>query len=173
VIAPDWDSAAADNGRGDLLASVRFAQDRAEPGDGLVVVGWSMGGVAAAGLAVNAAQHDVIIRHTICLAGAFMAADPISGRVPATDLPGSAAPSPFTLLHGLGDDVVPVSASREFAAALEKHQWPVESVELDADHASIAGAGYDPVAGRYFPADDPGTLAVAADVADRIAAVFR
>ncbi|GFG48680.1 esterase [Mycolicibacterium agri] len=172
VLAPDWNSAADDNGRGDLLASVRFAQDRAQ-NDSLVVVGWSMGGVAAAGLAINAAQHDVRIRHTVCLAGAFMAADPISGRVPATDMPGSAEPSPFTLLHGVGDDVVPVSASREFAAVLEKHQWPVESAELDADHASIAGAGYDPVAGRYFPAEDPGTLAVAADVADRIASVCR
>jgi hypothetical protein len=43
-------------------------------------------------------------------------------------------------------------------------------VELDADHASIAGATYDPAAGRYSAADDSATLAVAADVAARIAA---
>ncbi len=51
------------------------------------------------------------------------------------------------------------------------HGWPVELVELDADHASIAGAGYDSVAGRYNAAEDDESLAVAADVAARIAAV--
>ncbi len=65
---------------------------------------------------------------------------------------------------------MPISASRAFAADLEENGWPVDMVELDADHASIAGAAYDPAAGRYSAADDSATLAVAADVAARIAA---
>jgi hypothetical protein len=45
--------------------------------------------------------------------------------------------------------------------------------ELNADHASIAGATYDPGAGRYSAAEDAETLAIAADVAARIAAIAR
>jgi predicted esterase len=170
VVAPDWDSHADDQGRGDLLESVHFAQQRGSHADGLVLVGWSMGGLAAAGLTVNARRFDIRLRHTVCLAGAFMATDPITGRQPASDLPDAGARLPFTLLHGVADDVVPVTASRDFATALQKHGWSADVVELDADHASIAGAAYDPVAGRYSAADDAGTLAVAAEVAARIAA---
>ncbi len=170
VVAPDWDSQADDNGRDDLLRSARFAQQRRSRADGLVVVGWSMGGLAAAGLTVDADRLDVRVRHTVCLAGAFMATDPISGDVPARRLAGEDR-SPFTLLHGVADDVVPVAASHDFAGELRRHGWPVEMVEINADHASIAGAAYDPVAGRYSAADDAETLAVALDVASRISAV--
>jgi dienelactone hydrolase len=171
VVAPDWDSQVDDRGRGDLLRSLLFAQRMGARTESLTLVGWSMGGLAAAGLTVQASRHDVCLRHTVCLAGAFMALDPISGREPASELAGSGPQSPFTLLHGINDDVVPISASRRFAADLEQHGWPVELVELDADHASIAGACYDPVAGRYNAAEDHESLAVAADVADRIAAL--
>jgi dienelactone hydrolase len=170
VVAPDWDSQADDNGRDDLLRSARFTQQRQSRADGIVVVGWSMGGLAAAGLTVDAGRLDVRVRHTVCLAGAFMATDPISGDAPVRRLAG-ADRSPFTLLHGTADDVVPVAASRDFAGELERHGWPVELVEINADHASIAGAAYDPVAGRYSAADDAETLAVASDVASRISAV--
>ena len=101
-----------------------------------------------------------------------MATDPISGDVPARGLPGADGRSPFTLLHGTADDVVPVSASRDFANDLSRHGWPVEVVEINADHASIACACYDAVAGRYSAADDAETLAVATDVASRIAATW-
>ena len=171
VVVPDWNSQADDRGRDDLLQSVGFARQRVAPTDGFVLAGWSMGGVAAAGLTIHSRRLDIHLRHTICLAGAFMAADPITGREPAIDLASSGERSPFTLLHGTADDVVPISASRDFAAELEQHGWPVEVVELNADHASIAGATYDAVAGRYSAAGDPVTLAVAADVAARIAAV--
>jgi dienelactone hydrolase len=170
VVVPDWDSHSDDGGRGDLIQSVHFAQGRDAHGDGLTLVGWSMGGVAAAGLTLHAIRLDVRLRHTVCLAGAFAATDPISGDRPATALADSGPPSPFTLLHGIGDDVVPVSASRQFATALEQHGWPVQLVELDADHGSIAGARYDQAADRYSAADDPRTLAVVVDVAARIAA---
>jgi dienelactone hydrolase len=171
VVVPDWDSHADDRGRADLLRSVQFAQRRGADGDALTLVGWSMGGLAAAGLTIHASRLDVRLRQTVCLAGAFMAADPISGREPAADLQSGGTHSPFTLLHGLGDDVVPISTSRRFATDLDHHGWPVQLVELDADHGSIAGATYDPVADRYHAAEDSETREIAADVAARIAAL--
>jgi dienelactone hydrolase len=171
VVVPDWNSHADDGGRADLLRSVRFARERVDDPDGLVLVGWSMGGVAAAGLTIEAQRADVGFAHTVCLAGAFMVTDPIFGRVPATQLKRDARPCPFTLLHGRFDDVIPVAVTHEFASALRRNQWPVEVVELPADHGSIAGARYDSAADRYAAADDAQTLAVAADVAARIAAL--
>lgn len=169
VVVPDWSSRGDDGGRADLLASVRFARERAADADRLVLVGWSMGGAAAAGLAIHAGRYDVCFSHVVCLAGAFMVPDPISGSEPAAGLPGDRR-CPITLLHGTFDDVVPVTASREFAAALAHHRWPVELGELSADHGSIAGADYDTEADRYAAATDRHTLTVAAQVADRIAA---
>ena len=171
VVAPDWDSHAADGGRADLLQSVDFARKRTEEPDRLVLVGWSLGGAAAAGLTLHASEFDVAFAHTLCLAGAFMARDPIAGGRVDEGLSGGGVGAPFTLLHGIDDDVVPVEASRTFAAMLDRIGWPVEVVELATDHGAIAGATYDPAADGYSPAEDAATLAVAGDVAARIAAV--
>ena len=172
VIVPDWDSHGDDGGRSDLLRSVHFARERVADPDGLVLVGWSMGGLAAAGLTIQARRLSIGFAHTVCLAGAFMVADPIFGRVPATQLRGGARRSPFTLLHGISDGVIPVAVSHDFASALRHNDWPVQVVELSADHGSIAGATYGTIADRYSAAEDPQTLTVAAEVAARIAAVF-
>jgi dienelactone hydrolase len=150
------------------LRSARFARQQAG-GYGIVLVGWSMGGVAAAGLTMHAGEFNVPVRHTVCLAGAFMAPDPITASHLPAELP--AHRSAFTLLHGAADDVVPAEVSRSFAATLNDNRWPVEFVELPADHGSIAGATYDRALDRYSAADDPQVLALAADVAGRIAAV--
>ncbi|MFG1932832.1 alpha/beta hydrolase family protein [Mycobacterium sp. NPDC048908] len=170
VAVPDWNSHAADGGRRDLLGSVEFVAQRFGP-DAFSLVGWSLGGAAAAGLAINAGEFDVSVAHTICLAGAFMARSPITGAPLPTQLPNN--PSPFTLLHGAADDVVPVEVSRSFAATMRDNGWPVEFVELATDHGAIAGASYDRAADRYVAADDPDVLAVAADVARRIASAAR
>jgi dipeptidyl aminopeptidase/acylaminoacyl peptidase len=79
--------------------------------------------------------------------------------------------APFTLLHGLRDDVVPVETSRSFARDLRRIGWPVDVVELDTDHGAIAGARYDAANDRYLAADDARTRTVVRDVAARIAAV--
>ncbi len=171
VVAPDWNSHADDGGRADLLGSLEFTRKRAD--DGIVLVGWSLGGAAAAGVTLSQSQSGISIRHTVCLAGAFMAPDPISGQVLADMLSADHIGAPFTLLHGVNDDAVPVSASREFAARLEKVGWPVEVVELAADHGSIAGADYDPVADRYVPGTTEHSRQVGAEVAARIAATLR
>ena len=171
VVVPDWDSHAADGGRADLLASAAFCSQFVGT-DGLTLVGWSMGGVAAAGLTVHSGQFGVPLVHTVCLAGAFMARDPISGTHVNDALTRHDASVPFTLLHGIRDDVVPVSASRLFAAELEQVGWPVQVVELDTDHGAIAGARYDAQGDQYLPAQDASTRSTAGNVAARIAATM-
>ncbi len=172
VVAPDWNSHADDGGRADLLASVDLARTCAGADDGIVLVGWSLGGAAAAGLTLAAARFEVALAHTICLAGAFVAADPISGRRVSDELSPGPGGSPFTLLHGGHDEMVPVTAGRDFAARLLRAGWPVDLVELDADHGSIAGARYDRAADRFEAATGGRTLEVAGEVAARIAATF-
>lgn len=169
VVAPDWNSHADDGGRGDLLRSLDFTRNFAGEPDGIVLVGWSMGGVAAAAVTL---YGDARLAHTVCLAGAFMVPDPIFGRR-VNDVSPDRVGTPFTLLHGVADDVVPATASREFAEGLERAGWPVELVELAADHGSIAGADYDPVADRYEPGTSEEALRVAGEVAARIAATLR
>lgn len=171
VVAPDWDSHADDGGRAELLQSLRFTRGWIDQPDRLILVGWSLGGLAAAALTLRAAQFGARVAHTVCLAGAFMLADPFSGKPLCAEPPVDEHPTPFTLLHGSADDAVPVAASRGFAAALERSEWPVRLIELAADHGSIVGARYDPATDRYAPAEGPGTTAVAAEVAARIAAV--
>jgi dienelactone hydrolase len=169
VIAPDWDYYAGDGGRADLLGSVQFARERVDDPDGLVLAGWSMGGLAAAGLTVRAQRLGMAFAHTVCLAGAFMVRDPIFHELPAAKLTDGAQRSPFTLVHGVADRVIGTSVAHDFAVVLRRHDWPVRVVELPADHGSIAGAVYDASNGRYCAATDPETLAVAADVAAHIA----
>ncbi len=173
VVAPDWNSHADDGGRADLLHSLDFARNVVATDAALVLVGWSLGGCAAAGLTLDAARFDLSLAHTVCLAGAFMVPDPISGHPPTDMLSADRVGAPFTLLHGLADDAVPVAASRDFAARLEKVGWPVEVVELVADHGSIAGADYDARADRYVPGASEHSRQVRAEVAARIAATLR
>jgi pimeloyl-ACP methyl ester carboxylesterase len=168
VVVPDWNSHADDGGRSDLLGSVEFTRKHVGSG-GLIVVGWSLGGAAAAGLAISAGRLNVPVAHTVCLAGAFSARNPMTGAHLPTKFPPQ--PSPFTLLHGVADDVVPAEVSRLFVKTLEDNGWPADYVELAADHGSIAGAVYDRAHDRYTAAEDPDVLTVAADVAERIASV--
>ncbi len=63
VVVPDWNSHADDGGCADLLRSVQFARDRIDDPDGLILVGWSMGGVAAAGLTIQAHRLGIGFAH--------------------------------------------------------------------------------------------------------------
>lgn len=168
VVVADWDSHADDRGRDDLLASLRYAREVSTSPDAMVLVGWSMGGVAAAGVTLRAEQLGVKVAHTVCLAGAFMVADPVIGEPLPSDLSGVRERAPFTLLHGVDDDVIPPRVSHDFAVTLRRNGWPVEVFEMGADHGSIAGASYDAAADRYSPADNPDTLAVVTEIAARI-----
>lgn len=178
VIVPDWSSESDDGGRADLLRSLRFTReaigDHGGDPDSLVLVGWSLGGTAAAGVTINARRLGVGFAHTVCLAGGFTAPDPISGVLLTGELPpGGPADgrSPFTLFHGIADDIAPVAASRAFAQALELAAWPVEVIELPTDHAGIVGTAFDESREHCLPATDEATRTVAVAVADRIAAL--
>ncbi len=172
VVVPDWSSEAEDGGRADLLRSLRFTREMVEAGghdpDSLVLVGWSLGGTAAAGLTINARRLGVGVARTVCLAGGFVAPDPISGQVLTGDFLTSSNGSPFTLIHGIADDVAPVAMSRAFAQLLEQSQWPVELVELPTDHFGIVGTVHDAAHDTCQPATDEKSLAIVAEVADRI-----
>src|SRR5581483_3944548 len=154
----------------DLLRSAHFARGRVAHPEGIVVVGWSLGGLAAAGLTIHARDHGVRVAHTVCLAGAFMVRDPICGAHLESELAGVGERSPFTLLHGIADDVVPAAVSRAFASSLQHNGWPAEFVPLNADHGSIAGAVYDASSDSYAAVKDAAALGIASDVAARIAA---
>ena len=131
--------------------------------------GMVAGGAAAAGLTIHAARFDIVLTHTVCLAGAFTLREPISGGRATDDLSAHGGRSPFTLLHGVADDVIPVEVSRTFASRLQDIGWPIRVIELPADHGSIAAADYDPAASRYWPTQDPEKRVVAAVVASHIA----
>ncbi|WIM89054.1 alpha/beta fold hydrolase [Candidatus Mycobacterium wuenschmannii] len=173
VVAPDWNSHAADGGRADLLASVHFTRDRVDDPDHLVLTGWSMGGLAAAALTIQANQVGMRFAHTVCLAGAFMVPDPIFNELPASLLRDAAQPTPFTLLSGADDPVIPLAVAHDFAGALRGADWPVAVRELPADHGSIAGAVYDPAARAYHAVTDARSLDVATVVAAHIAEAAR
>lgn len=171
VIVPDWDSHADDNGRDDLLRSLRYAGAAVGPERAFAVIGWSLGGTAAAGVALDAGRYASPVSHVICLAGAFGAVNPLTGEsLPSNDL-SAGDRVPLTLLHGVADDVVPLSASEQFASTHEA--WPVRVITFDADHGSIAGAVYDADADRYYAAADLDALAVAGGVADLISEILR
>lgn len=172
VVVPDWDSHAADRGFADLLGSLGFVRERRSELEALVLVGWSLGGAAAAGATFDAARLGLRLAGTVCLAGAFMAIDPISGEHLPDRLEEMGTRPPFTLLHGVHDDVVPVDVTRKFAAMLREHSWPVELVELATDHGAIAGAAYDRTGDRYMPESDPQALLTADSVASHIASTI-
>lgn len=171
VIVPDWDSHADDNGRDDLVRSLRYATDFIGARNEFALIGWSLGGTAAAGVALDPTHFDTPVSHVLCLAGAFGALSPATGEHLRTDDLPIGDRVPLTLLHGVADDVVPLSVGAEFAAALG--DWPAQLITFEADHGSIAGATYDPVADRYCAADDLDTLAVAGEVVDRISEILR
>ena len=68
-------------------------------------------------------------------------------------------------MHGTEDAIVPVAASREFAALLARRGWPVRLEEQPTDHAGVIGTEYDPSARRCVP-----TAAGAAAAAGRLSA---
>lgn len=158
VCVPDWRPDAPDNGRRHLLASVDFTRERAAGLGGdparIVLAGWSMGGRAAAGLALNpAAAGGWRPSAVACLGSSFSKPAPVTGTPPASDLPGcELPPAPFWLVHGTNDPVVDTTQSRDFAVALERHGWPVHLEELDTDHAGVIMTEYNQALGRCRPA---------------------
>jgi acetyl esterase/lipase len=176
VIVPDWRSDAPDGGGAQLLASLAFTRERAaELGgigeDAIVLAGWSRGGRAAAAVAVRPeAVGGWRPLGVVCLGAAYTRPAPATGSSPIRDLAATgAAPVPFWLVHGARDTVVPVGASREFAALLAEKGWPVRFEEQPTDHAGVIGTEYDETAGRCRPAA-PGPAVAAGQLSARMIA---
>jgi predicted esterase len=150
VVVPDWRSDAPDEGRAHLLTSLAWTRERcAELGgrgdDAIVLAGWSRGGRSAAAVGV---RPDAVggwrPLSVVCLGAAYTRPAPTTGTSPIEDLlTGTAEPVPFWLVHGTRDTVVPVTASREFAAALAKKGWPFRFEEQPTDHAGVILTEYD------------------------------
>jgi predicted esterase len=83
VVAPSWEPLADDGGRASLLVSVREAREQIEAGGGdpneLVLVGFGLGAVAAAGLTLHAKRLGIGLGMTVCVAPRWDEPDPISG----------------------------------------------------------------------------------------------
>jgi pimeloyl-ACP methyl ester carboxylesterase len=143
VLNADWDSAADDRGRADLLGSVRHARETADalgldPAD-LVVVGWSLGGVAATSLAVHAKRLGIAVGHTVLIAPADgpRAVDPISGAPLPHPMPPGAGQGPVDVLHGSADDITKPAMVRGLEERLRSAGWATTLTELETDHWDI------------------------------------
>ncbi|QLE73126.1 alpha/beta hydrolase [Streptomyces rectiverticillatus] len=165
VFAADWRSDAPDRGMAHLLDSLSFVRERAAESGGdpgrVVVAGWSAGAGAAVATALRAelfggwrpaavvglaGRYDVPARTT-----ASVPLKDLADLPDLPDLPAGAAPVPVRLVHGTVDDQVDIRFSRECAAALQGHGWPVRLDEPRTDHAGVLGSEFDPALGRLRP----------------------
>lgn len=175
VVTPDWNSAAPDGGRSELLASLDHARDVAaglglDP-DLLVVAGWSLGGTAAVGLGMHAPTIGVGIAATVLLSPGDgpRALDPFAGRPLPDPFPKAAHTGQVHVISGNRDGIATPELVRGLEARLRAAGWPTTWTELDADHGSIAMTSYDAGLDRFVPAADEATVVAGRQVAAIIA----
>jgi predicted alpha/beta hydrolase family esterase len=115
----------------DLAARVtrlhRAIVDAAEPP---LVVGSSFGGIAGLLAALLAARAGVRIPGLVLCAPALQIPRP-----PSVDVE-LACPSPTIIVHGLGDEVIPIDVSRQFART-----HGADLIEVDDDHGLAGSLG--------------------------------
>lgn len=159
VLVPDWRPDAPDGGRTHLKESAVFVRQNVAAFGGdperIALAGWSLGGKAAVGVALNAAAFgDWRPQAIVGIAGSYGSAAPTTGTVPIDDLrPGGGLlpPIPVWLVHGTQDPVVEVERSRELRTALEEQGWPVSLDEVATDHAGVIMTEYVPGHDRCLP----------------------
>lgn len=170
VVVPDWDSTAEDNGRNDLLLSIKYVLGLDTP---WVVAGWSLGGAAAASLALNSRKLGLGRISAVCLAGGFSKEDPLSrGPFAQLTIPERNQGS-ITLVQATEDEIVPANDSPGFHARLRTAGWTSELIELPADHAGVVGASYDRESGLCVPVPDSEPARQAAKIVSEAAALLR
>ncbi|KQV74807.1 hypothetical protein ASC61_07225 [Aeromicrobium sp. Root344] len=175
VVVPDWDSAAPDGGRSDLLASLEHARGVAHDAgldpDRLVVAGWSLGGTAAVGLVRRAPSLGVGIAAIVLLSPGDgpRALDPFTGAPLPDPFPSAPHAGPVHVVSAAHDEIATPQLVRGLEARLRAAGWPTTWTEVDADHGSIAMTRYDAEIDRFVPADDPATVAVGRRVAEIVA----
>jgi dienelactone hydrolase len=175
VVVPDWDSGSTDRGRSDLVASLDFAvqagQRLADSIEGFVLAGWSLGGMAAIGLALQP-ESDSTLRPgaVVCIAAGYVTPMPTGGVSAMDGLSVTTAdPVPIWIVHGTRDDVVPASGAKGFVDGLQQIGWSSTLTTLDADHESIIGLEHDERSGMGIP----GTSEETQSCADRVAHVIK
>ncbi|MFI9271221.1 alpha/beta hydrolase [Kitasatospora sp. NPDC052896] len=159
VLVPDWRPDAPDGGRTHLRESAVFGRQHVADFGGdperITLAGWSLGGKAAVGVALNpAAFGSWRPQAVVGIAGAYGSAAPTTGTVPIDDLRlggGALPPRPVWLVHGTADPVVDVERSRELRTSLEEHGWPVSLSEVATDHAGVIMTEFVPEHDRCLP----------------------
>lgn len=176
VVTPDWNSAAPDGGRSELLASLGHARgiatDLGIDPDRLVVAGWSLGGTAAVGLVMHAPTIGVGIAATVLLSPGDgpRALDPFAGRALPDPFPEAPHAGPVHVVSASRDDIATPGLVRGLEARLRAAGWPTTWTDVDADHGSIAMTTYDAELDRFVPAADEAALAAGRQAAAIIAA---
>ncbi|MFI9787963.1 alpha/beta hydrolase [Kitasatospora sp. NPDC051984] len=159
VLVPDWRPDAPDGGRTHLRESAAFARQHVAEFGGdperIALAGWSLGGKAAVGVAVNpGAFGDWRPQAVVGIAGAYGSVAPTTGTVPLDDLRvggDEGAPVPVWLVHGTADAVVDVERSRELFTALTERGRPVLLHEDVTDHAGVIMTEFVPEHARCLP----------------------
>jgi acetyl esterase/lipase len=157
VFVPNWNPAAPDRGRSQLLASLRHLRSRAAhyngDADRSVVAGWSAGAGAAVGLALAPRPADDWSPLAVVgLAGRYDVPARSTGTVPLDDVKGPASrATPVHLVHGTQDVTLSGVYSRHLLDALEQAGRPVTLAEPDTDHAGVVMTEFDPALGRCRP----------------------
>lgn len=174
ALVADWSSEAADGGRGDLLTSLRHARDtaaahRLDPDD-VVVAGWSLGGTAAASLAVHAKRLGIGLGGVVLIAPADgpRVVDPISGHPLPAVLPPGAGRCRVGVLYGEDDTATPPDLVSGLEVRLRAAGWRTTLEAVAADHGEIVGCRYDTRREQYRPSRDPRALAAADVTADAV-----
>jgi acetyl esterase/lipase len=157
VLVPDWRPDAADGGRTHLRESTVFVRQHVADFGGdperVALAGWSLGGKAAVGVAVNpTAFGNWRPQAVVGIAGAYGSVAPSTGTIPIDDLRlAGSPPVPVWLVHGVADPVVDAERSRELRTALEERGWQVSLDEVATDHAGVIMTEFVPEHDRCLP----------------------
>nr|WP_145487819.1 MULTISPECIES: alpha/beta fold hydrolase [Streptomyces] len=176
VLVPDWRPDAPDGGRAHLRESADFVRRNVTGLGGdperIVLAGWSLGGKAAVGVALNPeAFGGWRPRAAVGIAGAYGTAAPSTGTVPIEDLQnsGSLPAVPVWLVHGTADPAVDVERSRELHTALIGHGRPASLDEVATDHAGVIMTEFVPERQRCLPSTAGHAVEAGARTADVLA----
>ncbi|MGV9248686.1 alpha/beta hydrolase family protein [Streptomyces sp. NPDC003710] len=162
IVVPDWRPEAADRGKNDLLASLRYVREHtshfSRTSDAIVLAGWSAGAGAAVALAL---AQDVCDgwrpSAAVGIAGRYDVPARTTGAAPLTSISNASALPlvPIRLIHGDADTIVSSKHSTDLLDALHHAGHPADYVALPTDHAGVVMTEYDPSAKRCVPARSP------------------
>lgn len=176
ALAADWNSEAADGGRGDLLASWRHARARCEQQgfdpESIVIAGWSLGGTAGLSLATCSVSLGGKLGGIVLIApgDGTRVTDPISAQPLPARFPSGEGRCSVDLVYGHDDPLSTPDLVSGLELRLRASRWTTRLHAVDADHAEIVGTQYAARLERYLPSSTNRAVTAAAAVADVIVA---